>query len=147
MDVMGILDRFRRKKEQVTEPMTKTVREPVKGKPSLLRQLCGEDIALYEEMARLMYLDPRDKGTYEEAMKKAEEAEKKGNNREAKRNYRHAGALALYEKNPEGVVLALSKLGEYDRIMEVPEKAIEKAHEHYLDPVEGLKTKDDKGKK
>lgn len=145
---MGFLDRFRRKKKtEVSGKIIELVREPVKGEPSLLRRLCGEDVSLYENMSRLMYLDPRDKGTYEEAMKKAEEAEKKGNNREAKRNYRHAGALALYEKNPGGVVLALSKLEEYDRIMEVPEKAIEKAHEHYLDPVEGLKTKDDKGKK
>jgi len=132
---------FRRKKK-----VAELVPEPVKNKSSLLEQLCGEDRALYEDMSGSMYLDPRGQGTYEEAMKIAEKTEKEGNIDKAKRSYRHAGALALYEKNVEGVKIAFSKVG-YKRIPEVPEKAIEIAHKHYSDPKEGLKARDEKLKK
>jgi len=132
---------FRRKKK-----VAELVPEPEKKEPSLLERLCGDDRALCEQLSRVMYLDPRDKGTYEEAMKRAGKAEKEGNDLKARMNYRAAGALALYEENVEGVKIAFSKVG-YKRISEVPEKAIEIAHKHYSDPNEGFKSMDEKKKK
>ncbi len=50
--------------------------------------------------------------------------------------YRHAGALALYEGNVEGVKKALDKSAElsdrkYPKIREVPEKAVEVVRDYY----------------
>lgn len=129
---MGILNLFKKKKKEVkAQPKFETEREP-----SLLEQLCKDDKALYDDLSWSLYLDPRGKGSYKEAIKKAEKLEKKGKIFDARIAYHHAGSLALYESNIEGIKRAFSKVAElggrkYERLMEVPEKAIEVAQEFY----------------
>lgn len=125
---MGILDLFRRK--------PKTEEEKPTEEPSLLRELCGEDKALYEDLSWSMYLDPTGKGTYEEAVEKAQKAEREGNRLDARIGYQHAGSLALYEKNAAGVKASFDKVAElserkFQRIREVPEKAIKIVNQYY----------------
>jgi len=122
---------WRRKKEEAKE----VPKEP-KGEPSLLERLCGNDKALYEDLSWSLYLDPSGKGTHAEAMKKAEAFEREGKKSEAAREYRHAGALALYESNVDGVKRAFDKSAElsqrkFPRIREVPDKAVEIARNYY----------------
>jgi len=110
--------------------------QEAKKEPSLLEQLCGDDKALYEDLSWTMYLDPRNKGTYAEAVEKAEALEKEGKTRNVAGGYRHAGALAMYEANVDGVKRAFGKATElserkYPRIPEVPEKAIEIVRQFY----------------
>lgn len=133
MDIMGFLGRFRRK--TVVEPLTRSV----KKEPSELKQICieyGEE-DLYEDLSHSVYLNPRGRGTYEEAMKKAEkEVETRGNTLKTKANFQHAGALAMYEGNVAGVkeafdIAAESPGRKYERIRENPEKAVEIVQEYY----------------
>jgi hypothetical protein len=134
-----LLSRFRKKKEEI-----KTEVKPEER--SLLEQLCGKDMALYEDLARSMYLDPRGKGTYEEAMASAEEVERGGNKLRARAKYICAGGLALYEANVNGVKKAFSKVAElggwrYERLREVPEKAIQIVQEYYKRELKPLEEK------
>src|SRR5208282_754697 len=106
----------------------------VEKKLNLLEQLCGRDVALYADLSCSMYLHPGGKGTYSEAMEKAEVLERE--RKESTVAYRHAGALALYEGNVQGVRTAFDKNAElsgreYLRMREVPEKAVEVAKGYY----------------
>jgi|SRR5208282_48138 len=119
---------FGKKKEKVKAPIQ------VEKKLNLLEQLCGSDVALYADLSGSMYLHPSGKGTYAEAMEKAEVLEREG--KESAVQYRHAGALALYEGNVEGVKTAFDKSAElseskYPRMREVPEKAVEVVRDYY----------------
>ena len=106
----------------------------VERKLNLLEQLCGSDVALYADLSRSMYLHPRGKGTYAEAMEKAGALERE--RKESAVEYRHAGALALYEGNVKGVRTAFDKNDElsgrkYPRMREVPEQAVEVVRAYY----------------
>ena len=122
-----------------------SISEPVKEEPSLLKRLCGDDTVLYRDMYDGFIHDPRESSSssYEEASKKAKEAVRKGLPNSLL--YKVAGNLALYEKNVEGIIIGFSKAG-YERIAEIPEKAIEIAHKHYTDPIVGLKIREGKNK-
>ncbi len=143
---MGLLDRFRRNKEAVVEQVAKPgEKKPDEKEPSLLKQVCDElysdDTALHGNLYCSLLSDPRrEKSTYEETMKKAKTAEEAKNTPIAKAGYQIAGALAMYEKNVAGVKMAFDKVAElaeslggmkYERIREVPERAVEVAQEVY----------------
>jgi len=128
---MRTLLRFRRKKG---EQAASTV--DVKKEASLLELLCGEDIALYEDLSSTLYMDPRNKGTCSEAMEKAVALEREGKSMEAALSYRHAGTLAMYEGKPTDVKKAFDKAAELsnrkiERIRAVPEKAVGVAAKFY----------------
>ena len=127
---MRILDRFRKKKPEAAPD------KEAKKEPSLLEQLCGDDKLLYEDLSWSLYLDPRNKGTYEESMRKAESLEREGKTKESLRSYQNAGALAMYESNAKGVKMAFDKVAElssrkFERIRAVPEKAVEITSKFY----------------
>jgi hypothetical protein len=116
--------------------MNRNVKVPiqVERQLNLLEQLCGSDVALYADLSCSMYLHPSGKGTYAEAMEKAEVLER--DRKESAVEYRHAGALALYEGNVEGVRTAFDKNAElsgrkYPRMREVPDKAVEVVRDYY----------------
>lgn len=116
--------------------MNRNVKAPiqVEKKLNLLEQLCGSDLALYADLSCSMYLHPNGKGTYADAIEKAEVLENE--RKESATAYRHAGALALYEGNVKGVRTAFDKHAElsgrkYLRMREVPEKAVEVVKVYY----------------
>jgi hypothetical protein len=116
--------------------MNRKVTAPIQAekKLNLLEQLCGNDVALYEDLSCSMYLRPNGKGTYADAIEKAEVLENE--RKESAAAYRHAGALALYEGNAKGVRAAFDKHAElsgrkYLRMREVPEKAVEVVRGYY----------------
>ena len=132
-------DRFKRKKEEVTKVEEKP---KVEEETNLLKKLCGDDKALYEDLSYSLYLEPRSKGTYAEAIKKAKKADAK----DALFAYTNAGALALYEGNVDGVKEAFEKYAElsdrkYERIRKVPEKAVEIARKYYKEELKPIKEK------
>lgn len=145
---MGFLDRFRKRKEVTVTP------KEVEREPSLLEKLCSDDKALYEDLSLSMYLDPRGKGTYAEAMEKAEVLEREGKKSEAVMGYQNAGALALYEADVNGVKRAFDKSAElserkFPRIRKVPGKAVKivkKYYEKELKPEETKKEPEQKKK-
>lgn len=105
-------------------------------KPSNLENLCGDDKRLYRDLNSSMYLKPNGHGKYSDALKKAESLEREGKKDDAARAYQHAGALALYEGNVEGVKRTFDKRAElsdrkFPRIREVPEKAVETVRKYY----------------
>ena len=116
-------------------------KEEVKEEPSLLRQLCEEDEKLYQELARTLYLDPRNLGTSEEALKKAEEYRQKGKVAQQRFYLYHALSLCFYEivsgkENVEKIREICEKLNQllekkYVKILEEPEKAVEVARKYY----------------
>ena len=133
--------RFRKKKE------SKVKEKKEERKPTLLKRLCGEDKALYEDLSWSMFLDPRDKGTYTETIKEAEKLESEGNFMLARIKYQVAASLALYEGNIEGVRIAYTKLSslsarKYDAILANPEKAIKIAQKYYQTELKPLEKKE-----
>jgi len=127
---LGLLDRFRKKKEKKVNIETKkTITE--------LEQLCGDDKETYEALRHTMFLDPRKIGTsMKEAAEKAKKYEKEKDLVKARTWYEIAGGLAIYEENVEKVVEFFSEIEkispntEYS-ILKNPEKAVEKAQEYY----------------
>ena len=127
---MGLLDRFRKKKEKKVNIETKeTITE--------LEQLCGDDKETYEALRHTMFLDPRKVETsMKEAVEKAKKYEKEKDFVKARAWYEIAGGLAIYEENVEKVVEFFSEIEkispntEYS-ILKNPEKAVEKAQEYY----------------
>jgi len=127
---LGLLDRFRKKKEKKVNIETKeTITE--------LEQLCGDDKETYEALRHTMFLDPRKVETsMKEAVEKAKKYEKEKDFVKARAWYEIAGGLAIYEENVEKVVEFFSEIEkispntEYS-ILKNPEKAVEKAQEYY----------------
>ena len=135
---------FRKKKSEVKE---NKIKNKGKKEPTPLERLCGEDKALYEDLSWSMFLDPRDKGTYVEAIKEAERLESEGKTTLARIKYQVAASLALYEGNIEGVRIAYTKLSslsarKYDAILANPEKAIKIAQKYYQTELKPLKEKE-----
>jgi hypothetical protein len=128
--MLGLLDRFRRKKkEKINIETKKTITE--------LEQLCGDDRETYEALYHTMFLDPTKTGvSMKEAAENAKKSEKEKDLVKARTWYEIAGSLAIYEGNVKKVVEFFSeceKLSPNTKypILKNPEKAVEKAQEYY----------------
>lgn len=129
--ILGILDRFRRKKkeEKTSSEPTKTVSE--------LEQFLGDDRETYEALSNTMYLDPRKIDvSMEEAAENAKKAEKAKDFIEARTWYEIAGGLAIYKGDVKKAVEFFSACEKIlaDKkyaILKDPEKAVAKAQEYY----------------
>jgi len=128
--VLGLLDRFRRKKEE------KTHVESIKQMTEL-EQLCGDDKETYEALLNTMFLDPRKIGTsMTEAAENARKSEKAKDFVKARTWYEIAGGLAIYEGNVKKVVEFFRECEKLQpetkySILKNPEKAVAKAQEYY----------------
>lgn len=101
-----------------------------------LEEICGNDKKTYEALSETMFLDPRKivDISLEEAVKKAEDFKKSKDMVRAKVWYEIAGGLAIYEDNVAKVKLYFGKCQELSKsykILEIPERAVEKAREYY----------------
>jgi hypothetical protein len=128
--MLGLLDRFRKKKkEEINIETAKTITE--------LEQLCGDDKETYEALFNTMFLDPRKVETsMKEAAENAKKSEKEKDFVKARTWYEIAGGLAIYEGNVKKVVEFFSEIEKISPdtkypILKNPEKAIEKAQEYY----------------
>ena len=128
--MLGLLDRFRKKKkEEINIETAKTITE--------LEQLCGDDKETYEALFNTMFLDPRKVGTsMKEAAENAKKSEKEKDFIRARTWYEIAGGLAIYEGNVEKVVEFFTECEKISQdtkylILKNPEKAVEKAQEYY----------------
>jgi hypothetical protein len=128
---MGLLDRFRKKKE--------TQKESIKQEATIgdLEKICANDKESYEALRDIMFLDPRRIGTSSaDAVKKAKEFEKQNDVLKAKIWYDVAGGLAIYEEDVAkvkeyfGKCAKLSPNSDY-AILRNTEKAVKKAQEYY----------------
>jgi len=126
--MLGLLDRFRKKKKTDVET-TKTI--------SKLEQLCGDDKETYEALLNTMFLDPRKVGTsMKEAADNAKKFEKAKDFVKARTWYEIAGGLAIYEGNVKKVLEFFSEIEKISpdtkyTILKNPEKAVAKAQEYY----------------
>jgi len=108
-----------------------------KEKLTELEEICGEDKEVYEALKETMYLDPRKiKMTIDEVEKKAKEFEKEKDLHKARIHYDIAGGLAIYEGNATKVKHFFTKSAKLNPdypypIINMPEKAVEKAKEFY----------------
>jgi len=128
---MGLLDRFRRKKETQKDIMKQEIIV------SDLEKFCVGDKESYEALQKTMFLDPRKVETsLADAVKTAGEFEKQEDIVKAIVWYEIAGGLAIYEgdaskvKEYFGKCEKLSPNSAYP-ILRNPEKAIKKAQEYY----------------
>ena len=128
--MLGLLDRFRKKKkEEIDMETKKTITE--------LEQLCGDDKEIYEALFNTMFLDPRKVGTsMKEAAENAKKFEKAKDLVRARTWYEIAGGLAIYEGNVKKVVEFFTECEKISQdtkypILKNPEKAVEKAQEYY----------------
>jgi hypothetical protein len=128
--MLGILDRFRKKKGKKTEtestkPMT------------TLDQICGDDKETCEALSNVMFLDPRKIETsMKDAAENAKKFEKAKNFVRARVSYEIAGGLAIYEGDVKKVVEFFSAAedispGTKYAILKNPQKAVAKAQEYY----------------
>ncbi|MGQ9531034.1 MAG: hypothetical protein ACUVQW_04255 [Candidatus Bathycorpusculaceae bacterium] len=125
---MGILDRFRKKKEEKKTETAKTITE--------LEEICGDDKETYEALHTTMFLDPRKITTsMKEAAENAKKFEKEKDFVKAKTWYQIAGGLAIYEGNVKKVVEYFSECEKISNtkyaILKNPERAVAKAQEYY----------------
>jgi hypothetical protein len=130
--MLGILDRFRRKKkeeEKTSQETVKTVSE--------LEQFLGDDKEAYEALFNTMYLDPRKIETsMEQAAENAKKSEKAKEFIKARAWYEIAGGLAIYKGDVKKVAEffgACEKIlpDKTYAILKDPEKAVAKAQEYY----------------
>ena len=124
---MGILKRFRKEEEKKTQKEVKTE----------LEMLCGDDKETFEALRKIMFLNPRKAGIpMKEAIKNAEESEKSGDLIRAENWYKIAGGLAIANGDVQKVKQCFSKCeqlfpNKHYKILEIPEKAVQKAQEYY----------------
>jgi hypothetical protein len=127
--MLGLLDRFRKKKEIHVVETAKTI--------SQLEQLCAGDKETYEALFHTMFLDPRKVGiSMKEAADNAKKFEKEKDFVKARMWYEVAGSLAIYEGNVKKVVEFFSGIEKISPdtkypILKNPEKAVAKAQEYY----------------
>ena len=128
--MLGLLDRFRKKKkEEINIEAKKTITE--------LEQLCGDDKETYEALHNTMFLDPTKTGTsMKEAAENAKKYEKAKDLVKARTWYEIAGGLAIYEGNVKKVVEFFTECKKISpdtkfSILKNPEKAVAKAQEYY----------------
>lgn len=119
--------RKKKEEEKVTQEIKKTD----------LKTICGDDKEVYEALIDTMFLDPRKVGiSLKEAAKKAKEFKKSGDMIRTRMYYRMAGGLAISEGKVEKVIQCFGECkklspNENYKILENPEKAVQKAQEYY----------------
>jgi hypothetical protein len=132
MKKMGILDRFRKKKEEQKETETQTEKTITQ-----LEEFCGDDKETYEALYNTMFLDPgKITISMKEAAENAKKFEKEKDFVRARTWYEIAGGLAIYEGNVKKVVEYFSECQKLSpntkySILKNPEKAVAKAQEYY----------------
>ena len=132
---MGILGWLRRKEKRRVNVEEKKSSEAERAEPDL-KEICKDDPEAYEALYDTMLLSPELAGkSSEEVAKEAEKQEEKGDIFSAAAKYRIAGGLAIYEGDIEKVKRYFSKYAELTgrsmKILEIPERAVEKAREYY----------------
>ena len=129
---MGLLDRFRGKKEEV-----KKVEEKVEVSSTKLEEFLRDDQDAYAALSNTMFLDPGKVGvSMGDATKKAKKFEKDEDLIRARIWYEIAGGLAIYEGDVQKVKEYFSKSQEISPEMEYAilksaEAAVAKAQEYY----------------
>ena len=127
---MGVLDRLRRKKKEMTVIIDKKI-------VTDLERLCGDDKETFEALIHTMFLDPRKvKASLKEAVENAKKFEKAKDILSARIWFEIAGGLAIYEGNVKKVQEFFSEAEEVSSdmkypILKDPEKAVAKAQEYY----------------
>ena len=101
-----------------------------------LKEICKDDPEAYEALYDTMLLSPELAGkSSDDAAREAEKQEEKGDIIGAAAKYRIAGGLAIYEGDIEKVKEYFGKYAELTgrsmKILEIPERAVEKAREYY----------------
>lgn len=128
---LGLLDRFRRRKEEQ--------KIQVESEKSLteLKGLCGSDQEMYEALSNAMFLDPRKIDvSMSTAAKEAKKLEKAKDLVRARMWYEIAGGLAIYEGDAKKVAEYFGKGEKISPetkypILKNPKKAVAKAQEYY----------------
>lgn len=128
---MGLLDRFRRKKEEE--------KKKVKPEKSLteLEEFLGDDQETYNALFNAMFLDPTNINvSMSDAVKKAKKFEKDKDLVSARVWYEIAGGLAIYEGDVKKVKEYFSRCEKISPetkypILKKPEEAVAKAQEYY----------------
>lgn len=129
--MLGLLDRFRMKKEEekTDREHTTTITE--------LENFCGNDKEIYEALVNTMFLDPRKiRISSKEAAENAKKFEKTKDLIRARTWYEIAGGLAIYEGDAKKVTEFFSQCERISPntkypVLKNPEKAIIKAQEYY----------------
>jgi len=130
--MLGLLDRFRKKKKKEEEIKAKNVEITTE-----LEQLCDDDKETCEALLNTMFLDPRKiEVSMKEAAEKAKKLEKAKDLVRAKVWYEVAGGLAIYKGNVKKVTEYFKKCKKLSPetkypILKSPEKAVVKAQEYY----------------
>lgn len=101
-----------------------------------LEKFCEKDPEVYDALKDTMFLDPRKiEFSLKDAISKAKYLEKVKDYVGAAALYKIAGGLAIYEGNVSKVKEYFGKYAEITgknlKILEIPEKAVEKAQEYY----------------
>ena len=142
---MGLFDGFKKKKEE--QAAQKAAEKEEEEISNLLRNVCGDDTALYQDMSSTMDSSPPVSGSYSKSMENGQLVEARIKERAgapdvealkslARGHYHEAVDWALYKGTAKELKDALTKLEgmsgtKYPRMMEVPENAIEKTGECY----------------
>jgi hypothetical protein len=130
--MLGLLDRFRRKKKVEVKSTTTTTTTTTE-----LEQICGDDKETYEALLNTMFLDPTKIGiSMKEAAENAKKSEKEKDFLRARTWYEIAGGLAIYEGNVKKVEEFFGECEKFSperkyQILKNPEKAVAKAQEFY----------------
>jgi hypothetical protein len=129
--MLGVLDRFKRKKEE------KTFEKKPEKMITELEQLCGSDKETYGALIDTMFLDPtKVQMSMKDAAEDAKKAEKAKDFVKARVMYEVAGGLAIYGGDVDKVVQFFSECERLlpDKkysILKNPEKAVAVAQEFY----------------
>lgn len=142
---MGLFDRFKKKKEE--QAAQKAAEKEEEEISNLLRNVCGDDTALYKDLFEIKYSSPPVSGSYSKSMENGQLVEARIKEKTdapdvealkglARGHYCEAVGWALYKGTAKELKDALTKLEgmsgtKYPRMMEEPEKAIEKTGECY----------------
>lgn len=128
--VLGLLDRFRRKKKgEMNSKPEETVTE--------LEEILRGDDETYEALFNTMFLDPRKLSvSMSDAAKEAKKFEQAKDLSGAKMWYEIAGGLAIHKGDTKKVVEYFSKCQEISPetkylILKNPEKAVARAQQYY----------------
>jgi hypothetical protein len=131
--MLGLLDRFRKKKKKEGEKINIETKKAI----TELEQLCEGNKETYEALYHTMFLDPTKTGiSMKEAAENAKKFEKEKDLVKARAWYEIAGSLAIYEGNVKKVVEFFSECEKISPdtkypILKNPEKAVETAQEYY----------------
>jgi len=137
---LRLFDWFRRRRK-APEAEKPSEKEGVEKAEPDLKAICSDDPEAYKALFDTMFLTPERIGkSSEEAAEEAKKCEEKEDIVGAAANYRIAGGLAIYEGDVEKVKRYFGRYAELTgrsmKILEIPERAVEKAKEYYR--IEGI---------